>query len=98
MTTKKPAATLLVLMLVGLTGFLNAQTRTIAKAQVPFAFVANGTAMPAGECTIAVDVNGLTTMTISSGEQHTFALPIADQSPNERTKPVLPVAGRQTRT
>jgi hypothetical protein len=89
MTTKKQAATLLILTLVGLTGFLNAQTRTIAKAQVPFAFVANGTALPAGECIITLDVNGRTLMSISSGEQHTFAVPVADESPNAHKKTAL---------
>jgi hypothetical protein len=86
MTTKKHTATLLILMLVGLTGFLNAQARTIVKVQVPFAFVANGQVMPAGECTIALDVNGRTLMSISSGTKHAFALPIADESPNARKK------------
>jgi hypothetical protein len=89
MTTKKQAATLLVLTLVGLTGFLNAQTHPIAKAQVPFAFVVNGTAIPAGECTIALDVNGRTLMSISSGEQHTFTVPVADESPNALKKTAL---------
>lgn len=89
MTMKKQAATLLILTLVGLAGFLNAQTRTIAKAQVPFAFVANSTAMPAGECTIALDVNGRTLMSISSGERHILTLPIADESPSARKKTAL---------
>ncbi|HEV2401196.1 MAG TPA: hypothetical protein VGS27_29955 [Candidatus Sulfotelmatobacter sp.] len=88
MTTRKQAATLLILTLVGLTSFLNAQTRTIAKAQVPFAFIANGTAMPAGECTIAVDVKG-PLMSIRSGEQNAFAFPIPDKSPKAPKHTVL---------
>lgn len=88
MTIKKHAA-LLLMTLVGLTGLLNAQTSTTITAQVPFAFVANGKTMPAGECTIAVDVDGRTLLSISSGERHTFALPIADESPNAREKTAL---------
>lgn len=47
MTTKKHTATLLILMLVGLTGLVHAQMDTKIKAQVPFNFVANGKTMPA---------------------------------------------------
>ena len=82
MTTKKHAATLLVLALVGLTGLVNAQMATVTKAQVPFDFVANGKTMPAGECIIAVVDTGRTELSISSGKQHVFALSIADESPN----------------
>lgn len=82
-------ATLLLITLVGLTGLLNAQTSTTVKTHVPFTFVANGKTMPAGECTIAVVVNGRTVLSISSGDQHAYAFPIADQSPNERKKTVL---------
>lgn len=89
MTTKKQAATLLILTLVGLTGLLKAQTRTIVQAQVPFAFVANGTAMPAGECTIALDVNGGTLMSISSRGQNAYAFPIPDNSPKMSKKTAL---------
>ena len=89
MMMKKQAATLLILTLVGLTGLVNAQTSARITAQVPFDFVANGKTMPTGECTIAVDVNGRTVLSISSGEQHTYALPIADKSPNARKKTAL---------
>lgn len=88
MTITKRTALLLV-TLVGLTGLLNAQTSATVKTQVPFAFVANGTMMPAGECTIAVVVNGRTLLSISSGEQHVYALPIADLSPNVHKKTAL---------
>lgn len=88
MMTKKHA-TLLILMLVGMTGLVNAQMSTTFKAQVPFDFVANGKTMPAGECTIAVDGSGRTLLWISSGEQHTVALPIADESPRARKKTAL---------
>jgi hypothetical protein len=89
MRTKKHNATLLILMLVGLTGLVQAQMSTRFKAQVPFAFVANGKTMPAGECKIAFDVNGRTVLSISSGKQHVFAVPIADVSPNARKKTAL---------
>lgn len=88
MTITKHAA-LLLMTLVGFTGLLNAQTSTTIKTQVPFAFVSNGKTMPAGECTIAVDVNGRTVLSISSGERHTYALPIADESSNARKKTAL---------
>jgi hypothetical protein len=88
MTITKHAA-LLLTMLAGLTGLLNAQTSTMIKAQIPFEFVANGKTMPAGECTIAVDVNGRTLLSISSGERHTFSVPIGDESPNARKKTAL---------
>ena len=55
MTTKKHTATLLILMVLGLTGLVHAQMHTMIKAQVPFNFVANGETMPAGECTIAIN-------------------------------------------
>ena len=88
MTITKHAA-LLLMTLVGLTGLLNAQTSATFKTQAPFAFVANGKTMPAGECTIAVEVNGRTLLSISSGEQHVYALPIADVSPDARKKTAL---------
>ena len=59
MTITKHIAMLL-MTLVGLMGLLNGQTSTSVKAQIPFAFVANGKTMPAGECTIEVVVNGRT--------------------------------------
>ena len=89
MTTKKHTATLLILMFVGLTGLVHAQMYTTIKAQVPFKFVANGKTMPAGECTIQIMVNGRTSLSISSGNQHASAFPIADESPNGSKKTAL---------
>jgi hypothetical protein len=89
MTTKKHTATLLILMVLGLTGLVHAQRYTTIKAQVPFNFVANGETMPAGECTIRLMVNGQTTLSISSGKQHTFAFPIVDESSNGSKKTAL---------
>jgi hypothetical protein len=92
MKTKKHAATstLLILMLVGLTGLLNAQKATRIEAQVPFDFVANSKTVPAGECTIAVVVSsGQTLLLISSGKQHVFAVPNADESPKASQETAL---------
>jgi hypothetical protein len=90
MTMKKQAATLLILMLVGLTGLVNAQTSTMINAQVPFEFVANGKTMPAGECIIAVVVsNGQTLLSISSGKKHIYALPNRLESPNPSNETAL---------
>ena len=81
MTMKRHAATLLILMVVGLTGLVNAQMSTMIEAQVPFAFVANGKAMPAGKCTVVTSAGQqYATLSISSGEQHVYSLSIA--SPN----------------
>ncbi len=88
MTITKHAA-LLLMTLVGLTGLLNAQKSTTVTAQIPFAFVANGTTMPAGECTIEIDVNGRTELSIRSGKQHIFASPIGDESASARKKTAL---------
>ncbi|MBV8894344.1 MAG: hypothetical protein JO266_20610 [Acidobacteria bacterium] len=88
MTITKHAALLLTTLVV-LTGLLNAQTSRTIKTQVPFEFVANGESMPAGECTIAVAVNGRTLLSISSGERHAYVLPISDASPNARKKTAL---------
>jgi len=89
MTMKKYIATLLILMVVGLMGLANAQMSTMVKAQVPFEFVANGKAMPGGECTISVDVYGRTALSINSGNQHVFAFSISDASPNARKRTAL---------
>jgi hypothetical protein len=51
MTITKHAA-LLLTTCVALVGLGHAQMDTTIKAQVPFSFVANGTTMPASECTI----------------------------------------------
>lgn len=89
MTTKKHTATLLLLMFVGLAGLAHAQIDTSIKAQIPFAFVANGKTMPSGECAIQIMVNGRTVLSISSGNQHLFAFPIADESSNRSNNATL---------
>src|ERR1700751_5980329 len=89
MTTKKPATTLLILMCVGLTGLVHAQTYTTIKAQVPFNFVVNGETMPAGKCTIQMFFTGSTALSISSGKQRIFAFPIPDRSLKASNKTAL---------
>jgi len=75
---KKHAATLLILMLVALTGLVNAQTRI--KAQVPFDYVVKDKTLPAGECTIQVKGDGITVLWIASGGEGLFVHPNASQS------------------
>lgn len=77
---KKHAAALLILMLAGLTGLVNAQTRPTVIAQVPFNYIANGKTMPAGECRVKVDYNGQPVMWIASGDQTIVALPMINES------------------
>jgi len=87
---KKQAATLLVLILAGLTGLVNAQLiHPRITAQVPFEFVANGKTMPAGKCTIIVQGDGVKTLWITSGNENLIAIPLATQSVNPSEKTVL---------
>ena len=76
---KKQAATILTLMLFALTGLVSAQTRMVAKARVPFDFMANGKTMPAGECTIEARGDGPKFLLISSGKQNLYAIPNSTQ-------------------
>lgn len=87
MTITKHAA-LLLMTLIGLAGLLNAQSATVT-AQVPFDFIANGKTMPAGECTIAVQVNGRALLSINSGNQHNFAFSVDDESASAKTESAL---------
>jgi len=77
---KNHAAALLILMLAGLTGLVNAQTQTTVSAQVPFNYIANGKTMPAGECKVSVDNDGQAILRIASGNKQIFALPITNDS------------------
>jgi hypothetical protein len=77
---KKQAATLLILTLLAMPGFVNAQSRKVLKAQVPFEFIVNGKTMPAGECSIEAQGGGLTYLLVSSGGQAMYAVPISTQS------------------
>jgi len=84
---KKHAATLLILTIVALTGLVNAQTRAMIKAEVPFEFVANGKTMPAGSCTIQAGGDGQAILSIKSGSAHLFVAPNSTESlnPSENT-------------
>src|ERR1700690_4642706 len=77
---KKHAAALLILMLAGLTGLVNAQTRATVIAEVPFNYIASGKTMPAGECRVRVENNGQAILWITSEGQTAVALPIMDES------------------
>ena len=87
---KKHAATLLILMLAGLTGLVNAQAiRPKIRAEVPFEFMANGKAMPSGECTITIEGDGQKILWLRSGNENLAAVPHATQSRNASEKTVL---------
>ena len=77
---KKQAATLLVLTLLAVPGFINAQSRQVIKAQVPFEFIVNGNILPAGECAIEAQGDGLTYLQVSSGSHRVFVVPSATES------------------
>jgi len=77
---KKQAATLLVLALLAVPGFVNAQSRQVLKAQVPFEFIVNGHIMPAGECSIKAEGDGVTYLVVSSGSRKMFVVPNATES------------------
>lgn len=83
MTTKKHAATLLILMVAALTGLASAQARApvMITAQVPFDFVVNGRTIPAGHCVIRTVGKALTTLSISNGKHRSLVFPSQDQSP-----------------
>ncbi len=84
---KKHAATLLFLMLAGLTGLANAQTGTTIIAEVPFNYIVNGKAMPAGESSVKVENNGQAYLWITSEQRSAFAMPNMDETakPAEET-------------
>jgi len=86
---KHLATTLLILMLVALTGLGNAQTRSMIKAQIPFDFSVNGRIMPAGECTISIEDDGLRILWIASGDEHAYVLPTPTQSRDASTDTTL---------
>lgn len=86
---KKQAATILTLMLFALTGLVSAQARMVAKAQVPFDFIANGKTMPAGECTIEVRGDGPKFLLISSGKKDLYAIPHSTQSVTRSARTTL---------
>jgi hypothetical protein len=77
---KKQAATLLILTLLAVPGFVNAQSRQVIKAQVPFDFIVNGNILPAGECAIEAEGDGQTHLIVSSGGHKMFVLPNATES------------------
>jgi hypothetical protein len=77
---KKQAATLLVLTLLAVPGFVNAQSRQVIKAQVPFDFIVNGKILPAGECAIKAQGDGQTYLMVSGGGQSVLVVPKETES------------------
>ncbi|MBZ5655902.1 MAG: hypothetical protein LAO56_11590 [Acidobacteriia bacterium] len=77
---KKQAATLLVLTLLVVPGFVSAQSRRVIQAQVPFEFIVNGHILPAGECSVEARGDGITYLLVSSGGHDAFVLPNATES------------------
>jgi hypothetical protein len=86
---KKHAATLLILMLAGLTGLVYAQTATTIIAQVPFDYFANGKAMLAGECRVRIENDGQPIMRIAAERESVIALPHASESRKASANTVL---------
>jgi hypothetical protein len=77
---KNRAVTLLILTLLAVPGFVNAQSRQVIKAQVPFDFIVNGHILPAGECAIEAQGDGQTNLMVSSGGHKLYVLPNATES------------------
>ena len=86
---KKQAAALLVLALLAIPGFVNAQSRQVLKAQVPFEFIVNGNILPAGECSIEAHGDGLTYLLISSGSHKVYVVPNATESSTVPAQPTM---------
>jgi hypothetical protein len=88
---KNHAATLLILTMAGLTGLASAQSGTTIIAQVPFNYIVNGKAMPAGESRVRVENNGQAYLWITSEQRSAFAMPNIDESakPAEETSLVF---------
>jgi hypothetical protein len=88
---KNHAATLLILTMAGLTGLASAQSGTTIIAQVPFNYIVNGKAMPAGESRVRVENNGQAYLWITSEQRSAFAMPNIDESakPAEKTSLVF---------
>jgi hypothetical protein len=76
---KMHAATLLFLTMAGLTGLANAQTGTII-AEVPFNYIVNGKAMPAGKSRVKIENNGQAYLWITSEQRSAFAMPNEGES------------------
>ena len=76
---KKHTVATLILSLAGLTGLANAQAGSII-AEVPFNYIVNGKAMPAGECRVRFEGDGMPYLWIAAEKRSAFAMPILDDS------------------
>ena len=88
---KKHAVATLILSLAGLTGLANSQSAPTIVAEVPFNYIANGRAMPAGETRVKIENNGQAYLWIAAEERSAFAMPIWNESlkPAAETKLVF---------
>jgi hypothetical protein len=77
---KKHVVTLLAVTLIGLSSLASAQVWNVIKADVPFQFVANGKAMPAGPCTIEVRGDSQAILMIKSGGQNIYVAPTQSET------------------
>ena len=69
----------LILSLAGLTGLANAQSGSII-AEVPFNYIVSGKAMPAGECRVRVEGDGMSYLWLTAENRSAFAMPIQNDS------------------
>ncbi len=69
----------LILSLAGLTGLANAQSGSII-AEVPFNYIVSGKAMPAGECRVRVEGDGMSYLWVAAEKRSAFAMPIQNES------------------
>ncbi|HYU46692.1 MAG TPA: hypothetical protein VEK84_11025 [Terriglobales bacterium] len=86
---KRQAATFIILTLLAVPGLVNAQSRQVIKAQVPFDFIVNGNILPAGECAIEAQGEGQTYLMVSSGSHKVLVLPNATESLTVSAEPKL---------
>ncbi|MFY9673488.1 MAG: hypothetical protein WCB53_22900 [Terriglobales bacterium] len=88
---KNHAVATLILSLAGLTGLANAQSGSTIIAEVPFNYIANGRAIPAGETRVKIENNGQAYLWIAAEDRSAFAMPMATDSsqPAAETKLVF---------
>ena len=86
---KKHAAVMLILMVAGLVGVVQAQSGTTIIADVPFNYMANGKTMPAGEVRVRIENDGEALLRIASGGQQSMATPQVDNSTKANDATVL---------
>ena len=86
---KNHAAAVFILSLAGLTGLANAQSGSTIIAEVPFNYIANGKAMPAGETRVAIENKGQAYLWIAAEKRSACAMPIWTESVEPATETKL---------